>query len=110
MTLRRTIVGVLLLAAALLGGCGGNGSADRNAMENKFQQLDYRMSSYETLNSQYNQPHFEQFTQHYIALVRKYADLLGPTEAKRRLKEKGDELGSYCLPCVGMLDDEASRY
>ena len=107
---RRVIATVLFLAAPLLAGCGDNGSAAMKAMEAKFRSIDYEMSSLETVTSSYNRPYFAKATQRYIALVREYADLLGPDEAKRRLKEKADELGSYCVPCVATLDDAASRY
>lgn len=107
---RRLIVGVLLLAAPLLAGCGGNRSGATKAMDAKFERIDYEMATLETVTSNFNEAHFEQATQKYIALVRRYADALGPAEAKRRLKQKGDELGPYCLPCVGILDDEATRY
>ena len=53
---------------------------------------------------------FEEATQRYIVLVHKYADLLGPEEAKRRLSEKGDELSSFCLPCAGVLAEEARKF
>ena len=103
-------MGVLLLAAAILAGCGDNRSAAEKAMDVKFERIDYEMSNLETVTSSYNTSHLAKATEQYIALVREYADLLGPGEAKRRLKEKGDELGSYCLPCVATLEDEASRY
>jgi outer membrane murein-binding lipoprotein Lpp len=107
---RRLIVCALLLAAPLLAGCGGSGSANRAAMDVKFQKIDAEMANYETLNSQYNESHFEQATRNYIALVRKYADTLGPAEARQRLRDKGDELSAYCLPCTAILDDEAQKY
>jgi PBP1b-binding outer membrane lipoprotein LpoB len=110
MKMRRAIVGLLLLAAVLLAGCGDNASADRKAMDRKFEQIDFKISSLETITSTYNQPHFEQETDRYIALVRRYADLLGPAEAKKRLNQKGDELSSFCLPCAGRLTDEAAKY
>jgi len=110
MRAQTAIAGVLLLAAALLVGCGYNGSPAAKGMELKFDRLDYEMSTLETGTASYSQPQFAKATDRYIALVRKYADVLGPAEAKRRLREKGDELGSYCLPCTATLQDEASRY
>jgi hypothetical protein len=110
MATRRMIVGVLLLAAALLAGCGDNRSAERKTMDVKFERVDYDMSNLETVTSAYNQRHFAKATQRYIALVREYADLLGPDEARRRLQEKGDELRAYCLPCVATLENEVRRY
>ena len=109
MRISRTIVPVLL-AAALLGGCGDNRSADQKAMTNKFEKIDYEISRLETVTSQYNTDHFANATQRYIALVRQYHDLLGPEEAKRRLNDRADELQSYCLPCAGMLADAAKQY
>jgi hypothetical protein len=101
---------VVLLAAASLAGCGDNRSADTKAMELKFDRLDFEMSNLETATSTYNIPHFEEATQQYIALVHQYADLLGADEAKRRLNQKSDELGSFCLPCAGVLAQEAKRF
>jgi hypothetical protein len=110
MRTRKLIVVVLLLAAPLLAGCGDNRSAATKAMDSRFQRIDYEMATLETGTSSYNIPHFASATQQYIALVREYADVLGPDEAKRLLTEKGDELRPYCLPCVATLDDEARKY
>ena len=99
----------LLLAAALVGGCGA-ASPDRQAMEVKFERIDYQFSTIETANAAYNASHLEKATQRYIALVHQYADLLGPEEAKKRLNQKADELSSYCLPCSGVLTEEAKRF
>lgn len=104
------LVAVVVLAAALLVGCGDNRSADRKAMDLKFDRIDYEISNLETVTSTYNTRHFEETTQRYIALVHQYADLLGPEEAKRRLNQKGDELSSYCLPCAGVLAEEAKGF
>jgi hypothetical protein len=102
----RTIV-LVLVAALLVAGCGAKGTA---AMDAKFQKIDFEFSTLETLNSQYNDRHFARETQKYIALVREYASQLGPAEARRRLKEKGDELSAYCLPCEATLTAEAMKY
>jgi outer membrane murein-binding lipoprotein Lpp len=109
MRTRKTIVGVLLLAALLLAGCD-NRSADRKAMDTKFEKLDYEISTLETATSTYNLPHFEQATERYIALVHQYANLLGHKEAKRRLQQEADGISSHCLPCAGVLTGEANRY
>ena len=109
MRISRTVVPVLL-AATLLGGCGGNKSADKTAMNNKFEQIDYEMSRLETVTSQYNNAHFDSATKRYIALVRQYHELLGPEEARRRLNDRAEELSGYCLPCAGELADEAKKY
>jgi hypothetical protein len=109
MRTRKTIVGVLLLAALLLAGCD-NRSADRKAMDTKFEKLDFEISTLETATSTYNLPHFEDATARYIGLVRQYKDLLGSDEAKRRLKEEADGISAYCLPCAGALTAEANRY
>jgi hypothetical protein len=105
----RTIVPVLL-AATLLGGCGDNQSAKQTAMNNKFEALDYEISRLETVTSQYNDAHFDKATKRYIALVRRYHELLGPEEAKRRLTDRAEELSGYCLPCAGELADAAKQY
>jgi uncharacterized protein HemX len=110
MTVSRTrLPVVVLLAAALVGGCGGS-SGDRQAMEVKFERIDFQFSTLETANAAFNSRHLAQQTQRYIALVHQYADLLGPKEARKRLNQKADELSSYCLPCSGVLTEEARRF
>jgi PBP1b-binding outer membrane lipoprotein LpoB len=109
MRTRKLIVGAVVLAALLLAGCGG-GSSDRNAMETKFEKIDFEFSTLETPNSVYNQPHFQKTTERYIALVHQYEDLLGNDEAKRRLQQEADSLSEYCLSCAGTLEDAASKY
>jgi hypothetical protein len=99
--------GALLLMAILLVGCGQAG--DTKAMDAKFQKLDYQMATLETLAASYGDD-LPKATQQYIALVREYKDQLGPTEAKRRLVEKADELRPFCLPCTGTLLDDTRKY
>ena len=108
MRILRTVVPVLL-AALVLGGCGGP-AGDRSAMNEKFQKVDYEISRLETVTSQYNDAHFDSASRRYIALVHQYKDLLGPEEAKRRLNELSDEMSGYCLPCAGELADAAKQY
>jgi hypothetical protein len=102
------IVGVLALAAALL--VAGCGTGETGAMDAKFQKIDFEFSTLENVNSAYNDREFATETQKYIALVREYASQLGRAEARRRLKEKGEELSAYCLPCEATLDGEAQKY
>ena len=109
MTARGMTLGVLLLAVVLVVACGDNRSAARKAMDAKFQTMDFEMASLETLVAPYG-THLERATQQYIALIREYADQLGPDEVRRRLVEKGDEVAPYCLPCKATLDDEAKKY
>lgn len=78
-------------------------------MNHKFEQLDFQISTLETLNSSFNQQHFTALTQKYIALVHQYEGTLGKDEAKHRLIQLGDELNSYCLPCTGVLYVEAKK-
>lgn len=78
-------------------------------MDAKFDAIDYKIATLETTTASYG-PYLTRATQEYIALVRKYADLLGPEEAKRRLVETGDGVAAYCLPCGADLADEAKRY
>jgi len=104
------LVAVVLLAVPLLAGCGSK-SGDRQAMETKFEQLDFKLTTYEqATSSTYNLPHFTRLTNQYIALVRQYKDTLGSKEAKRRLAEERDGIAPYCLPCAGTLDDELKKY
>jgi outer membrane murein-binding lipoprotein Lpp len=109
MRISLTVVPVLL-AAALLAGCGDTQSADQKAMNAKFEQIDYQISRLETVTSQYNTGHFEAATKKYIALVHQYQDALGPEEAKQRLTDRAEELSGYCLPCAGELADAAKQY
>jgi len=110
MTLSRArLLVVVLLGAALVGGCGAT-SPDRQSMEVKFERIDFQFSTLETANAAFNSRHLAHQTQRYIALVHEYADLLGPEEAKKRLNQKADELSSYCLPCSGVLAEEARRF
>jgi hypothetical protein len=98
-----------LLVAILLAGCG-NQSASEKRMNAKFAQLDYMMATrYETAANPYNN-YLDKATQRYIALVREYAEQLGPDEAKRRLVAKGEEVGPFCPPCASTLYDEARKY
>jgi stress response protein SCP2 len=100
------LAGLLLLVVLLLTGCG---QGDTTAMNKKFQRLDFQIATLETINSPFNQQHFAQLTQKYIALVHQYEDQLGEDEAKHRLIQMGDELNSYCLPCTGVLYIEARK-
>ena len=86
-------------------------SADnKSAVQAKFDALDAKIATqYETAATPYNN-YLEKATQQYIALVRQYADQLGPKEARRRLMAKGDEVVAFCTWCAGALYDEAKRY
>jgi len=100
---------VSLSAVVLLAGCGGNDDAAKRAMQLKFQQIDYKMASMETSAAPFS-TNLQEATQQYIALVHDYDDELGAKEAQRRLVEKGDEMGPYCLPCKTTLYAEALKY
>ena len=100
----------MLLAVALLGGCGGNQSADQTAMNYKFEAIDYEISRLETVTLAVQRRPFLAATKRYIALVRQYHDVLGPEEARRRLSDRADEISAFCLPCAGMLADAAKSY
>jgi hypothetical protein len=97
-----------LVVAMLLTGCGQSTSVKR--MNAQFDALDYKMATeYETAAAPYNNL-LDKATQRYIALVREYADQLGPDEAKRRLMAKGDEVSAFCTACAQSLYDEAKKY
>jgi hypothetical protein len=100
---------VSLFAVVLLAGCGGNDDAAKRAMKLKFQRIDYKMASIETSAAPFS-TNLQEATQQYIALVHDYDDELGAKEAQRRLVEKGDEMGPYCLPCKTTLYEEAGKY
>jgi uncharacterized protein HemX len=108
MAVRGTTLGVLLLVVVLAAACGASSGA-KTKMQAKFQQIDFRMGSMETLNAS-NDPNLQRATRQYIALVRHYGAQLGRTEAKRRLMQKAAEVSPYCLPCQATLEDEAKRY
>lgn len=79
-------------------------------MNAQFDELDYKLATqYETAATPYNN-YIYKATAQYVALVHKYADQLGPKEARRRLLEKSDEIAPFCLPCAGTLRDEAAKY
>jgi len=102
--------GLLLVVLMLVFVAAGCGQKDTTAMNHKFERLDFQISTLETINSMYNQQHFAQLTQKYIALVHEYSDTLGKDEARHRLVQLGDELNSYCLPCTGVLYIEAKKF
>jgi hypothetical protein len=101
-----------LLAVVLLAGCGGGGngpSEAEKAMNDKFQQLDFKIATMESNNTAFGSE-MEDATREYIALVRQYKEELGAGEAARRLVEKGDEIGPYCFICKSNLYEEAKKY
>src|ERR1044072_9662343 len=104
----KLVVVVLLLAVPLLAGCGDK-SGGPQAMETKFEQLDFKLTTYEqATSSTYNLPHFTRLTNQYIALVRQYKDTLGSKAAKRRLLEERDGIAPYCLPWAGSRSEETT--
>jgi hypothetical protein len=101
------IAAVLLLAAFLLAGCGGDQS--KQAMNDKFAKLDYQMATLE-VGVVPSRHLLARLTREYISLVHEYADVLGPDEVRRRLEEKETELEAYCLPCSGLVADELAKH
>ena len=101
-------VGALVLAI-LLAGCGGQSSSAQRAND-KLDALEATIATqYETAATTYNN-YLQKATRRYIALVRRYADQIGPKEARQRLMSEGDSVASFCPPCAGDLRDEARRY
>jgi hypothetical protein len=98
----------LLLPVLLLAGCGSK-ETNQQGMNARFERIDYQIVARETIAAP-SDPSIAKLTRKYAALVHEYASDLGPTEAKRRLREKGDELGQYCLPCAAVLYDAAKQY
>jgi len=109
MRARATIVVMLLLGVLLLAACGSSQPAGQKEMNAKFDKIDYLMASMETMNAGFG-PELQNATNRYIALVRRYSDQLGTTEAKQRLVEKGDQVSDYCLACAATLYDAAKKY
>jgi hypothetical protein len=95
-----------LVAAVLLAGCGQSGST--KAMNDKFQTVDYKMSTLE-VGVVPSRELLANLTRKYISLIHEYADALGAAEVRRRLVEKETELESYCLPCSGLVTDELAK-
>ena len=104
----KRIAGLLLLMALLIAGCGQE-QGDQQRMDAKFQRVDYQISARETVAAP-SDPSIAALTHKYVALVKQYSSDLGPKEAKRRLREKGDEIGQYCLACAAVLYDAAKTY
>jgi hypothetical protein len=100
------LAGILLLAAALLVGCGQSVSED--AMNAKFAKVDYDMATIE--EGKTPQVHLERLTRQYITLIHEYEDQLGSDEVRRRLAQKATELAPYCLSCTTTLDEERKKY
>jgi len=101
-------VGALVLAI-LLAGCGGQSSSAQRAND-KLDAFEATIATqYETAATPYNN-YLQKATRRYIALVRRYADQIGPKEARQRLMSEGDSVASFCPPCAGDLRDEARRY
>ncbi len=98
-----------LVLAVLLAGCGGKSSSQQHAND-KLDALEAKIATqFETAATPYND-YLDKATQQYIALVRRYADELGPKEARQRLLSESDEVSSFCPPCAGDLRDAAGHY
>ena len=96
------------MLAILLTGCGQ--SSNQQRADAKLDAFEAKISTqYETAATPYNN-YLQKATQQYIALVRRYADQIGPKEARRRLMAEGDEVSNFCPPCAGDLRDEARKY
>ena len=78
-------------------------------METKFAKVDTDMANLE-VGVAPSRGLLTKLTREYISLVRKYADALGRTEARRRLEAKETELQAYCLPCSAIVTDELAHY
>jgi hypothetical protein len=97
---------VLPIAAVLLAGCGQTSSQE--AMNAKFQELDYKMANLE-VGMVPSRGMLESLTREYISLIHEYADVLGAEEARRRLEAKETELSAYCLPCSAVVSEELAK-
>jgi hypothetical protein len=101
-------VGALVLVI-LLAGCGGKSSSAQQA-SSKLDALEAKIATqYETAATPYND-YLDKATRQYIALVRRYADQLGPKEARRRLTAESNDVSSFCPPCAGEMLDAAKKY
>ena len=98
------IVAVLFLAGVLFSGCGD----ERTPVETKLSRVDYKMANLEVGVAPSSRL-LRKYTLEYIALTRKYADALGPTQRKEKLEAKELELQAYCLPCSALVTAELAK-
>jgi hypothetical protein len=98
------IVGVVLLVAFLVSGCGD----ERTPVEKQLSTVDYKMANLE-VGVAPSRRLLQKYTVEYIALTRQYADALGPAQVKQKLEAKELELQAYCLPCSALVTEELGR-
>ena len=108
----KTIAGDLLLAALLARAAAAPARPTGRRWRSKFEQFDFVVWTLETADVAATNvaPPSSARRERYIALVRQYADLLGPKEAKQRRQQEADGISAYCLPCAGVLTARGERY
>ena len=104
----------LLLVAVLVAGCGEKRhhqtEAERIKMENAFGQVQVNIGTATKGSGPADETVMEQYTNDYVALIRKYADDLGDAEVKNRLTDEVAQVQPWCLTCGQILLRESERY
>jgi protein involved in sex pheromone biosynthesis len=98
------IVGILLIAALLVSGCGDQ----RTPIEKQLSSVDYKMATLE-VGVAPSRELLEKLTRQYIELTRKYAKALGRAQVKSKLEAKELELQAYCLSCSALVTEELAK-
>jgi hypothetical protein len=112
LTRGKRVAGVLVLCAALLSGCGGDGqsAAEKRKMTEEFNHLDILISDVTTGGQPVNQRLLEQLSHRYAAKVFQYKDDLGSDQAKDLLGNEASYLEPWCPACVQILLEERAKY
>ena len=79
-------------------------------MENEFGRVQVNIGTVTKGSGGADETLMERYTNDYVALTRKYADDLGDTEVKTRLKDEVAQVQPWCLPCGEILLRESAKY
>jgi hypothetical protein len=102
------------LIAVLAAGCGEKRhhqtAAEQAKMENEFGQVQVNIGTVTKGSGGADEDLMKQYTNDYVALIRKYADDLGDDEAKTRLTDEVAQVQPWCLVCGEILLRESAKY